>query len=118
MLRSNKFSTIALSIFPRQECRVVFILTDKRDQSIDLQLQNRSWKPVASEIVRAGIIFDDRAQTLAYHLCTEVTSAEAATISKHLGRRLRENSLPHDIDSKVAELIVHFAAASSGFEVC
>ena len=96
---------------------MTFILTSMANSSGDLQLRNIDWRPVASEIVRAGIIDDERGQTLAYHLGTQVTSSEAAAICEHLTRLVSANALPDDIDKKTAELVAKFAEASSGFDV-
>lgn len=87
------------------------------NSSRDLQLRNVVWRPVASEIVRAGIIDNERGQTLGYHLCTQVTSSEAVAICEHLTRLVNENALPNDIDKETAEIVANFAASSSGFEV-
>ncbi|WP_130409002.1 hypothetical protein [Thalassococcus sp. S3] len=97
---------------------MTFILIDNSDKSNDLQLTNARWRPVASEIVRARIISDERAQTLEHHLCTQVSSLEAIAISEHLSKLLQAQALPHDIKEATATAVARFAASSSGFEVC
>jgi hypothetical protein len=96
---------------------MTFILTSMENSCLDLQIRNIVWRPIASEIVRAGIIDGERGQTLAYHLGTQVTSSEAAAICEHLTRLVNANALPNDIDNETAEIMANFAASSSGFEV-
>ena len=109
---------VALTKCWQQKGHMTFILIDISDSSNDLQLANRIWRPVASEIVRASIIVDRRAQLLEHHLCVTVSSSEAVAISEHLSMLIRTDSLPDDVEKKTAEAVSRFAASSSGFEVC
>lgn len=102
----------------KQVLEMTFILIDLCDKTNDLQLANGNWWPVASEIRRSGIVVDERAETLEYHLCTHVSSSEAAVISAHLSNLIHTNALVPDIDYQIAQMVADFAASSSGFEVC
>ena len=97
---------------------MTFILIDLVNSTNDLQLANRSWRPVAAEIKRSGAVTGKRADTLEHHLCTEIDVSEAKKIAKHLSQLIRAGTLPQDLDEETARRVADFASTSSGFEVC
>ena len=97
---------------------MTFILIDLADDEANLQLANRTWRPFAEEIKRAGLIRGERADMLSYHLCTPISIAEAKAIAAYFDVAVRSGRLAPGLNSNDAAKIAAFAGASSGFEVC
>ncbi|MGJ8616293.1 MAG: hypothetical protein ACSHWS_05590 [Sulfitobacter sp.] len=97
---------------------MTFILVSLKDDTTDVQIANRLWIPIAEEIQRSGLLHPERAETIAFNLCTKISSIEADVIGRHFGELLKHDALPASIDREIVQMFIDFTASSFGFEVC
>lgn len=95
-----------------------FILVDYDAPDRDLQIGNRYWHPIVTEIRRAKLLPDEKAEKIAYNLCERLDKEEVLRIARHLRKEGPATSLAQALGSDVFNLIVDFIEESNGLEIC
>lgn len=96
-----------------------FILIDLEDERNNHPLNNRMWGPYAELIEQAGLLPKDRAELIAYHLCTELLPQDCKAIADLLDDLRSKQKLPIGIDpDRTLALVAFLRSCKGGCEVC